>query len=772
MAALALLLVGCDVAAGIDKGVARSPLDCDTDTYCKTLETACRTSMGCLEYRCAFEDAPLGTRLVEQVVGDCVEQACDGEGGVIAVPVAEDALDDENACTKDFCAGTTVEHQPLDSAPCYSGPPGTNGKGICTAGTRACENGKPTGSCVGEVVPRAEGEACDGQIRDEDCDGQINEEGEGCVCVPGAIEACYTGDPTTKGVGACKAGKRGCAEDGRGYGACAGEVTPMAETCDPEGHDEDCDGQINEDGEGCVCGDGFHSVGEACDDGNLDSTDACTSACALPLCGDGFAQPGSGEQCDDENADNTDACTDACKLAACGDGFVQPVAGEQCDDGDATDDGPCLASCKPTVVRLFAGNFRTCAAFRDGRVKCWGFNGTTPLDGPLGLGDMQSRGDEPGEMGSALPVVELGAGNEAVSIAMGSALSAGHTCALLAGGRVKCWGMNGTGQLGLGDMQSRGDEPGEMGDALPEVDFGIGATAIAVAAGSQHTCAVLEGGALKCWGNNESGQLGAGDVLSRGDAPGEMGAALPVVNLGAGKKVVAVTAGMGHTCVVLDDGHVKCWGNNWTGQLGLGDTQGRGDEPGEMGDALPEVDLGTGAKAISVTAGEYHTCALLDDGRVKCWGYNLEGQLGIGIGYILAFGNGPGQMGDALPAVDLGTGEKAIALDAGRHHNCALLESRRVKCWGFNGSGQLGIGHSDSIGYLSETMGENLPEVDLGAKRTVAALSVGAMHTCALFEDGNLKCWGAGGALGLGDLDERGSNPRHMGDSLPLVIPW
>ena len=186
------------------------------------------------------------------------------------------------------------------------------------------------------------------------------------------------------------------------------------------------------------------------------------------------------------------------------------------------------------------------------------------------------------------------------------------------------------GQLGLGDTGNRGDDPGEMGDNLPAVDLGTGRTATAISAGGDHTCALLDNGAVKCWGDNGYGQLGLGDTANRGDDAGEMGDNLPAVDLGTGRTATAISAGDDHTCALLDNGTVKCWGANTIGQLGLGDTANRGDGPGEMGDNLPAVDLGTGRTATAISAGGSHTCALLDNGAVKCWGYNTSGQLGLG----------------------------------------------------------------------------------------------------------------------------------------------
>ncbi len=260
-----------------------------------------------------------------------------------------------------------------------------------------------------------------------------------------------------------------------------------------------------------------------------------------------------------------------------------------------------------------------------------------------------------------------------------------HTCAILDDGTVKCWGGNSRGQLGLGDTANRGDGAGEMGDNLPAVNLGTGRTATAITAGDTHTCALLDNGTVKCWGDNGYGQLGHGDTANRGDDAGEMGDNLPAVNLGTGRTATAITAGSSHTCALLDNGTVKCWGDNGDGQLGLGDTADRGDGAGEMGDNLPAVDLGTGRTATAITAGDDHTCALLDNGTVKCWGDNAYGQLGLGD--TADRGDDAGEMGDNLPAVDLGTGRTATAITAGDVHTCALLDNATVKCWGYNGHG-------------------------------------------------------------------------------------
>ena len=142
--------------------------------------------------------------------------------------------------------------------------------------------------------------------------------------------------------------------------------------------------------------------------------------------------------------------------------------------------------------------------------------------------------------------------------------------------------------------------------------------ALALAAGYDHTCALLNAGTVKCWGGNSFGQLGLGDAADRGDAANELGDNLPAVALGAGKTAKAIAAGYQHTCALLSDDTVKCWGRNTNGQLGLGNTTGRGDQANEMGDSLPAVALGAGKTAKAIAAGGDQTCALLSDDTVKC----------------------------------------------------------------------------------------------------------------------------------------------------------
>jgi alpha-tubulin suppressor-like RCC1 family protein len=261
-------------------------------------------------------------------------------------------------------------------------------------------------------------------------------------------------------------------------------------------------------------------------------------------------------------------------------------------------------------------------------------------------------------MGDNLPAVELGSGHSARSLVVGDS----HVCALLDDLQVTCWGANWAAQLGLEDNIPRGDGLRPLGPVTEVVRLGTGVRPVSLASGGNHTCALLPGGLVKCWGANGSGQLGIGDPGgSWGDVPGEMGDHLPVLNLGTGHHATALAVGGSHTCALLDDGTVKCWGLNDAGQLGQNSTTNLGGRPEQMGDALPVVSLGTGRTALAIAAGNQHTCAVLDDHKLKCWGLNDDGQLGLdarndnrGDG-LAADGMTPAaEMGDNLPYVDIG----------------------------------------------------------------------------------------------------------------------
>ncbi|MBS2018281.1 MAG: hypothetical protein JST00_35755 [Deltaproteobacteria bacterium] len=400
-------------------------------------------------------------------------------------------------------------------------------------------------------------------------------------------------------------------------------------------------------------------------------------------------------------------------------------AGTSGSDAASSSDGQTTPS--STSAKIGTGEQNTCAILDGGGVKCWGSDAA----GQLG----QARGDYKNELApKPLAPIDL-EGRKAVSVGAGKE----HACALFDDGKVKCWGNNTLGgALGIGgNFGSAGGSANTMGANLPVVE--LGGKAVALTVGTLHNCALLEDGTAKCWGNNDGGALG---MASTDDywTPGRA--------IDAGAKIKMISAGYRYTCAVLEDGILKCWGDNVTGTLGLGDTENRANKPGQTVAALPAVDVG--GKVVSVSAGYYHTCALLEGGKVKCWGSNRSGELGQGD--IESRGTKPNEMGAKLPPIDLDG--VATAVVAGDASTCALLEGGKVKCWGANDAGTVGLGEPGPRGYRPNEMGKNLPALDLPP---TVALSMRSKHVCATSTTGEVRCWGSNshGQLGYGDREPR-----------------
>ncbi|MEZ4235938.1 MAG: hypothetical protein R3F59_07195 [Myxococcota bacterium] len=377
-----------------------------------------------------------------------------------------------------------------------------------------------------------------------------------------------------------------------------------------------------------------------------------------------------------------------------------------------------IGSCGPQVVQLTAGLRQTCALLDDGAVRCRG----SGQYGTLGYGDTLDRGDDedPADAG------DVPLSGPAIAIEAGGY----HTCAILDGGDVQCWGRGTEGQLGYADTATIGDD--EPASAAGVVDLG---GAVALAAGAYHTCALLDTGAVRCWGQSTFGQLGYGDTATIGDD--EVPASAGDVPIGA--TVVALDAGDAHTCAVTAAGGLRCWGYGGSGNLGYGDTATLGDdEPaaatratcrwaaassgsrsaaptparswragcrcwGQGGDRLGRhgLTLGddkpasaggnvpVGATASAVVAGGEHTCALTTAGGVRCWGSIVSG----GLGYASA---GPVPRGDLYG--DVIVGGPVVQLASGYGTICALLDGGSVRCWGNGAYGKLGYASTDDIG--------------------------------------------------------------------------
>jgi alpha-tubulin suppressor-like RCC1 family protein len=341
------------------------------------------------------------------------------------------------------------------------------------------------------------------------------------------------------------------------------------------------------------------------------------------------------------------------------------------------------------VAALAAGEYHTCAVTIGGGVKCWGYNGS----GQLGNNTTTD---------SLTPVSVSGLSSGISAIAAGY----GHTCTVTTGGGVKCWGFNSSGQLG-NDTEADSNVPVNVS--------GLSSGTAAIAAGYGHTCALTTGGGVKCWGYNWAGQLGNGTNTNN---------SVPVNVSGLSSGISAITAGNGHTCALTTGGGVNCWGHNYDGQLGDG-TMGSGSN-------VPVNVSGLSSDVAALAAGGDHTCALTTGGGVNCWGYNWAGQLGDGT-----------TTSSNMPVNVSGLSNGVVAIAAGEHHTCAVTTSGGVKCWGYNYDGQLGDGIMGS--------GSNMPVNVSGLSSVVAAIAAGDSHTCALTTGGGVKCWGSNGSGQLGD---------------------
>lgn len=355
-------------------------------------------------------------------------------------------------------------------------------------------------------------------------------------------------------------------------------------------------------------------------------------------------------------------------------------------------DGETLLASRPLSIEaasmsaIAAGGTHTCALTAGGGVRCWGTN----FNGELGDGTQESRSS---------PVQVSGLEWGVVAVASGVS----HSCSLRAARQVACWGNNAYGQIGDGT---------EVDRFSPVTVAGLFG-AVAIAAGGQHTCALHATGRVKCWGLNAQGQLGDG-----GASPSS---STPVIVSGLAN-AVAITAGANHTCAITAVGAVKCWGSNRSGQLGA--------EIAIMSSRPVDVSgLASGVTAIA--AGASHTCALVGEGTVKCWGSNNSGQLG------------DATRNSRNAPVDVASLESgAVALAAGASHTCAIMSAGAVKCWGRNFNGALG----------DSTQTDRLTPVSVvGLTKQAVGLSLGVRHTCVLSIDRRARCWGAGGDGQLGD---------------------
>ena len=336
----------------------------------------------------------------------------------------------------------------------------------------------------------------------------------------------------------------------------------------------------------------------------------------------------------------------------------------------------------PAAITAGAGH--TCVLYTDQSIRCTGQNS----QGQVGNGGFTNV-FEPTVVSGTVNPVSVDAGLE-------------HTCTLVGDGRMQCWGTNFTGQLGDGTFGGFAMTPQFVHNMT---------SAIKAITGGFFTCAMMPDSTMQCWGRNQDGQLGNGDSTT------DVGLPAPVLGLGA---VADFAAGGYHACGLMADHTVRCWGRNVRGQVGDGTT----DSPITQ----PHVVSGMNA-AVALSLGTYHSCALLQDATVQCWGDNDHGQIGA-----------PGLAFSATPVTVSGIAS-AVSVSTGFQHTCAVIADGTVRCWGNNSFGQLGDGSTANSATPVQVAGIVSPR----------AVALGIGHTCALMPDTSVLCWGENDLGEFGD---------------------
>jgi cysteine-rich repeat protein len=591
----------------------------------------------------------------------CASPSC-GDG----IQSIGEACDDGNAVDNDGCSLACL------LASCGDGAVQVGE--VCDGGgeTKLCNENCTLAACGDGIVNPTAGEECDDFGESPSCDLDCS----AAVCGDGIVNAA------------------------------------LLEQCDGAGETKSCDADCS----AALCGDGTvnATAGELCDD--TGDSKFCDADCTPAACGDGVVNAVAGESCD--AAGETAACDADCTPAVCGDGVINLAAGESCDDGNMSGGDGCSVVCKPTS-QVVAGYGHVCVILGDGSVRCWGSGSS----GALGYGNKASLGDAPNE----LPLQPVNVGGKVIQMDLG----ADHSCALLSTGKVRCWGSGDQGQLGQGNKKYLGDDPGEM----PVPDVVLAPKVLQIATGGRHTCAIVEDKSVRCWGFGSYGQLGYNNSTTllaplAQDVPGMY-------------MVKQLSLGLEFSCALTEAGAVKCWGLGVYGMLGNGSTAAVGDGPNEVPPAASMVGS-QGDPVVRIAAGHQHACGLLASGKVRCWGYNFDKQLGPSPKDVV--GDEPGEMPPAN--VNLGA-MAAVQVVAGSRHTCALMANKKVKCWGA----------SPEEGYPG---GSNLfppPDVDVGGDVVMLASHMGKF-TCALLVDDSVRCWGFNnyGQLGHGHTNSIGDD--------------
>jgi len=747
----------CSIGEDCDDGDPCTVGDvCRADGTCAGTTMVCEDNNPCTVGACALVEGEAKCLFVPQAGGTCtdgqactINDACQPDGTCAGDPKT---CDDGDPCTLDTCneSDGSCSHTFAINAACDDG-------NACTV-EDACTldpQDQNTPVCRGIAKSCDDGLSCSTDTCD-DATGQCQHDISSCVCLTDA--QCDDGDPCT--VDACGADGTCSSTPWSGptdQAPTCDDDDPCTEgdVCQGDGNcagtPKDCDDDLACTVDTCDATSGACVHDDAACECTTDAECEDDDPCAQGVCGDDrmcaiqAAQP-EGTACTMGGSDGTTpAISGACTDARCG-GVVQVAAGfhhtcaltaagvvrcwglndhGQLGTGNDEDllyksdqvaselGGAVFDGARAVAVAL--GDRFSCAVMDTGVVRCWGANDRAQLGLLGGASQMDNDGEAPttiafwahtyspgpGELPYSNPAVvtDLAQTTGPDAIASGEAF----TCVLGQSGHIHCWGASDYEQ-GLGGwllssdfMKNKTTIMDEADEKPSDVWVEYGGTApkpgdpvqVKIVAGREHACVLDDAGWVHCWGRNQWGQLGQGSTKNSSD----IFLPSPLLVSFAPDRAVDVAAGGDHTCVALASGLVRCWGRNHRGQLGAGHTNALMDDATEN----PSVVSFLPRHAVRVACGGAHTCALLDDGTVHCWGQNDFGQLGAEHTNDLM--DEPGES----PS-DVNLSEPAVALTAGQTHTCALLASQQVVCWGRGLNGRLGTGSTLRVGDAPGTM--------------------------------------------------------------------
>jgi len=425
-------------------------------------------------------------------------------------------------------------------------------------------------------------------------------------------------------------------------------------------------------------------------------------------------------------------------------------AGDAGDGASATDspiDEDVTTTATPAIT---SGDDHSCALLTDATVECWGENAYGQLGSGSATGPDTCMPDLM-SLACATAAVKVSGLKGVIAVAAGS----DHTCALISNGTVECWGVNNLGQLGNGTATGHASCLGLPCETAPVAVSGL-TNATAISAGGDFTCALLSGGTVKCWGDNELAELGAGGSTGP-DTCGSFPCAEKPIAVAGLSGVEAISAGDVFACALLSGGTVECWGYNDDGELGNGTSTG----PDACGTSAcgtsPALVSGlTGVAAISAASNS--ACALLSGGTVKCWGDNLFGAVGDGSS------TGPATCKSTDPCATTPVavpGLSGVTALSGGLANCALLTGGTVECWGTNEDGELGTG-TTGPGACGAYACSTAPVVVTGLTG-VTSIAAGNDHVCVIASGGAVECWGYNALGDVGDGTSTGPDTCGSG---------